>query len=729
MPKPDRTPVTPSPLTAELKSNRSRNRVDSGGSNSGERTNTSYVSPSLNKVKKSGKSNKSDKSVKSDQDSMKIEVESLGSPLCRSLWDNKKCPCNDNIDCWKIDCSQCKQYWHINCVSLNGLEEDEINRLLNWLCPFCYVAPISTNDIISDSESSCMSCRNTRSLRDSNHQFEVAAAAANLKSMSKMACDQVVCADIIAQQNSIKCIEAEMKILSESCQNNLKNLSNEILQLKSEVNNLPDSFASRRTASQPSAIESHDEFLKSISERLDALTANQNFVPSVPPPNTHNIDSSPPASELIPEPLPHGQAIVSDIKHDFIDNSTSSGLIQFLETSEFQSESGHSVLAFGAPYTYTGSKSCPVPPTIPSILQPVLDKINALQTELYYEQFPSLKSRPNSAQVPLINSCLVNKYEGPSSSLPLHSDNEVTIDPESSIFTISLGESCKVKFIDQSTNISSEIECPPQSLYYMSRKSQEFYRHCIEEGSIAHGTRYSLTFRCVNWKNMNSTCLVGDSNTGLLRFGSNKRSTFGELMPGRKFWAPRISNINPQICSAYHNAVILCGINDIKQPNVTSEHEIKKLCDSLILKVKQIKQLNPKCFVYVCPLLPTKDADLNRRVNCFNNVLFRGLASMSSDVQCVQGFHGFAEHDGMLASQLSKTFDQSNRRDILHLNDCGARVLAGFIKNAIFSRLHKGVDRRRGPSSRVNGRSFSSVASGPRQPQRGGGDGYQYQVW
>ena len=165
-------------------------------------------------------------------------------------------------------------------------------------------------------------------------------------------------------------------------------------------------------------------------------------------------------------------------------------------------------------------------------------------------------------------------------------------------------------------------------------------------------------------------------------------------MPGRKFWAPRIHNIEPQLCSAYSNTVILCGINDLKQPDITHERDIRNLCDSLIVKIKQIKQLNPNCYVYVCPLLPTKDADLNRRVNCFNSILFRSLASMSPGVQCVQGFHGFAEHDGMLVRQLSKTFDRFNRPDTLHLNESGARVLAGFIKQAIFSRLHKGVDRR-----------------------------------
>ena len=90
---------------------------------------------------------------------------------------------------------------------------------------------------------------------------------------------------------------------------------------------------------------------------------------------------------------------------------------------------------------------------------------------------------------------------------------------------------------------------------------------------------------------------------------------------------------------------------------------------------------------------------------------------MRSSVTFVQGFHGFAEHNGMLVRQLSKTVDGNNRPDTLHLNDTGARVLAGLIKQAIFLRLQRGEDRRKGPSSRVNGRPFNSVLMGPPAPR------------
>ncbi|KAL5257834.1 hypothetical protein ACHWQZ_G012691 [Mnemiopsis leidyi] len=121
------------------------------------------------------------------------------------------------------------------------------------------------------------------------------------------------------------------------------------------------------------------------------------------------------------------------------------------------------------------------------------------------------------------------------------------------------------------------VNWKPGSLYWMTRKSQEFFTHRIDKGSIEQGTRYSLTFRCVNWKNRNSTAIIGDSNTGMLHFGTNKYKSFGELMPGQKFWAPLVEDINPETCCGYNNVVIQCGINNLKQDCMSNRENIDKL--------------------------------------------------------------------------------------------------------------------------------------------------------
>ena len=317
---------------------------------------------------------------------------------------------------------------------------------------------------------------------------------------------------------------------------------------------------------------------------------------------------------------------------------------------------------------------------------------------------------------PVINSCLVNKYEGTDSYLPRHSDREVTIHPESSIFTLSLGQSCDIKFIERSSGTETVHPCPTRSLYQMSRRSQEVFDHQIERGSVSGGVRYSLTFRSVCWKNKNATCLLGDSNTGLLRFGSDKRGTFGELMPGQKFWAPRIQDIDPVSCMGYANVVLLCGINDVRQPDVTSKNAVAECYNKLKLKVNQIQQLSPKSTVFVCRLLPTKDHQLNMKVDTFNRLIFFDMVPTCKDVVCVDRFWKFARNH-VLADELSKPFDRHGRPDVLHLNRSGVRMLAGLIKQSVFLRLNGGVDRRR-HTGRVNGRLYANVARDPPAPQR-----------
>ena len=173
---------TPSPLTYP-----SRSRTASGGStkSSPGLSRSQNQSPSTFKKPKGKLNSSSAKSVKSDN--LQIDIESPAeSPLCRSLWNQRKCPCNRDIDCWQIDCSKCGQYWHVECVTLDGLGESEINKLMKWKCPFCYIAPIST----SDNSDCCMTCRNTRTLRDAHNQFEASAIASKIKSLSNIIPDE-----------------------------------------------------------------------------------------------------------------------------------------------------------------------------------------------------------------------------------------------------------------------------------------------------------------------------------------------------------------------------------------------------------------------------------------------------------------------------------------------------------------------------------------------------------
>ena len=86
------------------------------------------------------------------------------------------------------------------------------------------------------------------------------------------------------------------------------------------------------------------------------------------------------------------------------------------QNENFKSENGHKVLHFGEPYKYSGANTQTEVTPIPDAVQSVLNMIN----EQYCE-----------SGEPLMNSCLVNCYEGATSHLPKHSDDEFSIHPES----------------------------------------------------------------------------------------------------------------------------------------------------------------------------------------------------------------------------------------------------------------------------------------------------------
>lgn len=44
-------------------------------------------------------------------------------------------------------CITCSRWWHTQCVSLQGLKENELNLLKSWLCPLCYTLPEGVKNV------------------------------------------------------------------------------------------------------------------------------------------------------------------------------------------------------------------------------------------------------------------------------------------------------------------------------------------------------------------------------------------------------------------------------------------------------------------------------------------------------------------------------------------------------------------------------------------------------
>ena len=136
-----------------------------------------------------------------------------------------------------------------------------------------------------------------------------------------------------------------------------------------------------------------------------------------------------------------------------------------------------------------------------------------------------------------INSCRVVKFN--SKSLSKHyCHNEYSINPESNIFSLCLGTSQTFIFTEKFSAAEQTYLTSTGSLLTMSRNSQNIFSHRIKnELPNENLCGFVLTFRCQNINFMNSTCIVGDSNTKGIKFGSGK-GTVGERYPGKQVYSP-----------------------------------------------------------------------------------------------------------------------------------------------------------------------------------------------
>lgn len=347
---------------------------------------------------------------------------------------------------------------------------------------------------------------------------------------------------------------------------------------------------------------------------------------------------------------------VDEVVENFISPEVRDGLLDFFEKEEFVSEGGRSVVKYGEKYNYTGNKQ--QPKAIPECILHVMDTLNQERTAGKFTA----------------NSCLVNKFEGPESTLGEHSDDEYTINPESDIFTISIGVARKITYRDLHSGQEIEHIVNPDSLYIMSRASQNFYSHRIDgDSSAAKGIRYSLTFRDVSKRFLNSSIIIGDSNIRHLYFGEGK-GKFGYNMPGDKKNAMRINEINPQDCVGYKNIFVHCGVNDVKQVNA----DVTDCFNQLAGKLDTIKKLCPTAKVFVSPILPTKCVELNKLCMQFNKLLFAYEENVGR--MTVHKFGVFCDPDYMDPVLSSNLGLYNNQRDIVHLGKDGIRLLANIFR-------------------------------------------------
>ena len=335
---------------------------------------------------------------------------------------------------------------------------------------------------------------------------------------------------------------------------------------------------------------------------------------------------------------------------DFLDKSN-----DFKTINSNKSNSSRDVIYYGE-FNYKYGAIQHEANEIPNIIRPIVDKIS--------EMYPKT----------IINSCLVTRYRNGTSSCPQHSDNEPFIAPWSDIFTLSIGHERSMLF-NSVSNTSTEINLPNNSLLAFSRSSQEFWKHeipCCESAAV----RYSLTFRQLAPYYVNSTLIVGDSNTNNLKFGSG-RSKFGVWMPGCRVKAGRINDIpDPKDLEyPYRNLIVHTGINDIRIPN---HLPIPVLMGNLKDKCLALKAKFPNIKIHISMLLPTKDPGLNSMVSEFNRRI-KTFANEFTNIYTISHAN-LADSSGMLSINLGRHNNDGRpiMFDTVHL---GSRGISLFCKN------------------------------------------------
>ena len=105
----------------------------------------------------------------------------------------------------------------------------------------------------------------------------------------------------------------------------------------------------------------------------------------------------------------------------------------------------------------------------------------------------------------------------------------------------------------------------------------------------------------------------------------------------------------------------MCGTNNLKLPDANAL-EVYKVYKG---KVEEMRRVNPRGNLLICPVLPSRDYAINKKINEFNRYLFEDLVQCCSlKISIVSGFREFVGHDGLLKSVLH---DRRTDSDVLHI--------------------------------------------------------------
>ena len=110
---------------------------------------------------------------------------------------------------------------------------------------------------------------------------------------------------------------------------------------------------------------------------------------------------------------------------------------------------------------------------------------------------------------------------------------------------------------------------------------------------------------------------------------------------------------------------------------VRDDSDISKVVDVYRNKLRMIKQLAPTSKIFVVPVLPTRNARMNRNITRFNCLLSEMLSTCFRDIY-FPGVYSFLDSKNLLSNRLTR------ENDDIHLGEKGIAQFVRLLKLWIF---------------------------------------------
>lgn len=272
---------------------------------------------------------------------------------------------------------------------------------------------------------------------------------------------------------------------------------------------------------------------------------------------------------------------------------------------------------------------------------------------------------------------------------PSHSDNEPTLSPTDDIFTLSVSASRKMRFDNVNSGVG-EAMLHDNSLLVFSRHRQCQWKHSIPVDTSVSGVRYSVTVRNIRPYNVNCTYVYGDSNTTFIKFGTGPK-TLGRWCPGKQIRAARVRDLpTPADIPPVRNMIIHTGLNDLR--DAYTPLTPSQIVQQMENKCAAIHKVHPQMRIFLSPLLPSRNEQLNRHIRETNAYI--EMLSRKHNNLFMTNNNDFANKEGLLMESIASR----KVNDTVHLN------LSGIIKLGLLFRSYA-VSR----DGYVHFRDFSGV--------------------